>query len=61
VDVYVASLILLGAAAVTLAMGIQGEGLRLLYVSVACSALAAGSAGVAMVRRLRHDRSVTGR
>jgi hypothetical protein len=58
---YAASLVLLTAAAVTLALGIQGEGLGLLFVSVACSVLAAGSVGVAVVRRVRRGRSPAGR
>ncbi|MGH2682679.1 MAG: hypothetical protein ACRDIX_05545 [Actinomycetota bacterium] len=58
---YAASLVFLAAAAVTLAVGIQGEGLRLLFVSVACSVLAAGSVSVAVVRRVRRGRSAAGR
>jgi hypothetical protein len=51
--VYLASLVLLAAATVTLALGIQQEGSSALLVSVACSVLAAASAAVAVGRRLR--------
>ena len=57
---YIASLVLLSAAAVSLALGIQTEGVTLLFLSIACSALAAGSAGIAAVRRMRRGRRATG-
>jgi hypothetical protein len=59
--VYAASLVLLGGAAVTLALGIQAEGLGLLYVSIACSGLAWVFAVVAAVRRIRRGRMEEGR
>jgi hypothetical protein len=55
--VYAASLVLLGAAAVTLALGVQADGLGLLYVSIACSALTLGSVAAAVVRRIRRGRA----
>ncbi|HEV8573005.1 MAG TPA: hypothetical protein VGR49_08185 [Actinomycetota bacterium] len=54
---YAASLVLLGAAAVTLALGVQAEGLGLLYVSIACSALAWVAVSLALLRRLRRPRA----
>jgi hypothetical protein len=54
--VYAASLVLLGGAAVTLALGIQAEGLGLLYVSIGSSGLAGVFAVVAAVRRIRGGR-----
>jgi hypothetical protein len=51
--VYLASLVLLAAATVTLALGIQQEGSSALLVSVGCSVLAAASAAVTVARRLR--------
>lgn len=54
---YPASLVLLGGAAVTLALGIDAEGLGLLYASIACSGLAWILAVVAAVRRIRADRT----
>jgi hypothetical protein len=59
--VYAASLILLGGAAVTLALGIQAEGVGLLYLSIACSALAWISAMAVMVRQIRRARTFTDR
>jgi hypothetical protein len=59
--VYVASLVLLGGAAVTLALGIRAEGLGLLYVSIACSVLAWISAMAVMVRQIRRARTFTDR
>jgi hypothetical protein len=58
--VYPASLILLAAAAATLALGIQREGVAVLMLSIACSVLAAAFAGGAVVRRLRRVRPVPG-
>jgi hypothetical protein len=58
--VYPASLILLAAAAVTLALGIQREGLTLLFLSIGCSVLAAASVGIAVARRLRGTRPSRG-
>lgn len=58
---YAASLVLLGGAAVTLVLGIQAEGLGLLYASIACSGLAWTFAVVAAVRRLRRGRTEEGR
>jgi hypothetical protein len=51
--VYPASLVLLAAAAVTLAMGLQREGLTLILVSIACSGLATVSVLLGVLRRLR--------
>jgi len=51
--VYLASLVLLAAATVALGVGIQQEGRGALFVSLACSVLAAASAAAAVVRRLR--------
>jgi hypothetical protein len=56
--VYAASLVLLGAAAVTLALGIQSDGLGFLYASVACSVLALVSVAAAVLRRIRRRRPV---
>ena len=50
---YAASLILLVAAGVTLALGIRGGGTGSLFLSIGCSALAAASVAIAVVRRLR--------
>jgi hypothetical protein len=58
--VYIVSLVLLAVAAVTLALGIQREGVGVLFLSIGCSVLAAASAGVAVVRRLRRGHPVPG-
>jgi hypothetical protein len=58
--VYAASLVFLGAAAVTLALGIQSDGLGFLYASVACSALALVSIATAALRRIRRGRPIAG-
>lgn len=56
---YAASLIFLAAAAVTLALGIRREGLELLFVSIACSGVAAVAILTTLGRRLRASRSGT--
>jgi hypothetical protein len=55
--VYAASLVLLGGGVVTLVLGIQAEGLGLLYLSIACSSLAWISAVVSTVRRILRGRA----